>query len=43
MEERPYTYGICRICFWEDDGLQFTKPIPDAICRGIYDSNWRIY
>lgn len=22
-EEPPNTYGICEICFWEDDGYQY--------------------
>lgn len=25
-EEPPGTYDICRICFWEDDGVQFEDP-----------------
>jgi hypothetical protein len=25
-EEPPGTYDICRICFWEDDGVQFSDP-----------------
>ncbi len=26
VEEPPGTYDICRICFWEDDGVQFDDP-----------------
>jgi len=25
-EEPPGTYAICKICFWEDDGVQFDDP-----------------
>ncbi|WP_409271571.1 CPCC family cysteine-rich protein [Neobacillus sp. SCS-31] len=25
-EEPPGTYDICGICFWEDDGVQFSDP-----------------
>lgn len=25
-EEPPGTYKICKICFWEDDGVQFEDP-----------------
>jgi hypothetical protein len=25
-EQPPGTYDICRICFWEDDGVQFDDP-----------------
>ncbi|MDQ0194587.1 rubrerythrin [Paenibacillus wynnii] len=25
-EEPPGTYDICKICFWEDDGVQFDDP-----------------
>ncbi|WP_214763762.1 CPCC family cysteine-rich protein [Exiguobacterium sp. s141] len=25
-EEPPGTYDICGICFWEDDGAQFSDP-----------------
>ena len=25
-EKPPGTYGICPICFWEDDGIQFDDP-----------------
>ncbi len=25
-EEPPATYDICEICFWEDDGIQFSDP-----------------
>ena len=25
-EEPPYTYDICEICFWEDDGFQYKYP-----------------
>lgn len=25
-EEPPDTFDICRICFWEDDGVQFQDP-----------------
>lgn len=25
-EEPPGTYDICRICFWEDDDIQFNDP-----------------
>ena len=25
-EKPPGTYGICEICFWEDDGVQFNDP-----------------
>ncbi|MEH7237739.1 CPCC family cysteine-rich protein [Bacillus sp. JJ1562] len=24
--EPPGTYDICRICFWEDDGIQYADP-----------------
>ncbi|MFE4814526.1 CPCC family cysteine-rich protein [Peribacillus simplex] len=27
MDEEPTdTYAICKICFWEDDGVQFRDP-----------------
>ncbi|MEK4967086.1 CPCC family cysteine-rich protein [Cytobacillus sp. FSL R7-0696] len=25
-EEPPGTYDICSICFWEDDGVQYSDP-----------------
>lgn len=25
-EEPPGTYDICRVCFWEDDPVQFKDP-----------------
>ncbi|MFF2484619.1 CPCC family cysteine-rich protein [Paenibacillus sp. NPDC058071] len=25
-EQTPGTYDICKICFWEDDGVQFDDP-----------------
>ncbi|WMT43561.1 CPCC family cysteine-rich protein [Paenibacillus sp. D2_2] len=25
-EEPPGTYEICKICFWEDDGVEFDDP-----------------
>lgn len=25
-EEPTDTYAICKICFWEDDGVQFRDP-----------------
>lgn len=25
-DEPPGTHNICPICFWEDDGLQFSNP-----------------
>ena len=25
-EEPPGTYEICRICYWEDDGVQYNNP-----------------
>lgn len=25
-EEPPETYSICSICFWEDDGAQYSDP-----------------
>jgi hypothetical protein len=26
IEEPPGTYNICKICFWEDDPIQFDEP-----------------
>ncbi|MEK9197184.1 CPCC family cysteine-rich protein [Ureibacillus sp. FSL E2-3493] len=25
-EQPPGTYDICRICYWEDDGIQYDDP-----------------
>ena len=25
-DKPPGTYGLCSICFWEDDGVQFDDP-----------------
>lgn len=25
-EEPPGTYNICKVCFWEDDEIQFYNP-----------------
>ena len=29
-EEPPGTYDICSICFWEDDGVQYSDPDYDG-------------
>jgi hypothetical protein len=34
-EEPTDTYAICRICFWEDDGLQFRNPDYEDGVNGV--------
>ncbi|MFK0114520.1 CPCC family cysteine-rich protein [Streptomyces sp. NPDC090994] len=32
----PGSHGICPVCFWEDDGIQFRRPTvrPPSVRRG---------
>ncbi|NLP29008.1 MAG: hypothetical protein GX370_09680 [Clostridia bacterium] len=35
MEEPPGTYDICRVCFWEDDAVQYYDPDHKGGANGV--------
>jgi hypothetical protein len=34
-EAPPDTYAICKVCFWEDDGVQFRDPDREGGANGV--------